>query len=167
MADEYSRKILYEGTLALAGGYRVIVISVDGTDRCFPMAPSGLPLARIGFPSIDQAKARMMEFRDSGLSVNADRLAPSALPPSKRLPLEPMMDTIMRVEIRGIYVVLLAILLGGEPMMWILELPARAGSRTTKIFRDEAEAVNAYENLCVELSTKYIDTYLPGDDIGP
>lgn len=155
--------LLYEGTLALAGGYRVIVISVNGTDRCFPMAPNGLPLARNGFPSIDQAKAKILDFRDSGLSVNANRLAPSALPPSERLPLEPMMDTIMRVEIRGIYVVLLGILLGGEPLMWILELPARAGTRTAKIFRDETEAVRAYEDLCVELSAKYIDTYLPGD----
>lgn len=156
----------YEGTLAMLDGYRVIVISVDMKDRCFPVGPNGHPLARTGYASIDEAKARVMEFRDAGHSPDVDRLPPSALPPQRRLPLEPLMDTVMRVEVRGIYVALLGIMLGGEGVMWILELPSRHGSRTSKVYRDEDEAINAYETLCVELSSKYIATQLeePGED---
>ena len=44
--------------------------------------------------------------------------------------------------------------------MWILELPSRHGSRTSKVYRDEDEAVTAYETLCVELSSKYIASHL-------
>ncbi len=159
-------ELRYEGTLALQDGFRVIVISVAMIDRCFPVEPQGRPLARTGFPSIDRAKAFVQQRRSAGSLAMDDRLPPSALPPEQRLPLEPLMDVVMRVEIRGIYVVLLGILLGGEPGMWILELPLKAGVRTTRIFFDEAEAVAAYEALCVELSTKFIDTYLPdADDI--
>ncbi|HEX6927845.1 MAG TPA: hypothetical protein VF267_01250 [Gammaproteobacteria bacterium] len=156
--------LFYEGTLALADGYRVIVISVDRKDRCFPIGPGGHPLARTGYPSIDEAKARIAAFRDTGRSPDADRLPPSALPPERRLPLEPLMDTVMRVEIQGIYVALLGIVLGGDPVLWILELPAHHGARTTKVYRDESQAVDAYETLCMELSTKFIATRL--DDRG-
>lgn len=154
----------YEGTLAMLDGYRVIVVSLDMKDRCFPVGPNGHPLARTGYASIDEAKAHVMEFRAAGLSPDADRLPPSALPPHRRLPLEPLMDTVMRVEIRGIYIALLGIMLGGEAVMWILELPSRHGSRTSKVYRDEAEAVHAYETLCVELSSKYIATHLDAPD---
>lgn len=156
----------YEGTLNLAGAYRVMVISVGGRDRCFPVGPNGHPLSRTGYPSIDEAKRRIAEFRDAGRSPDVDRLPPSALPPQRRLPLEPLMDTVMRVEIQGIYVALLGIVLGGDPAMWILELPSHHGQRTTKVYRDEETAVEAYEALCVELSTKYISTHLgnPGGD---
>lgn len=150
----------FEGTLALQDGYRVIVINVDGADRCFPVGPNGQPLVRTGYPSIDEAKRRIAEFRDAGLSPDVDHMPRSAMPPDRRLPLEPVMDTIMRVEIHGIYVALLGILLGGEAMMWILELPTRQGARSSKVYRDEEAAVEAYEQLCVELSTKYIDTHL-------
>lgn len=155
----------YEGTLAMADGYRVIVVSMNLKDRCFPVGPNGHPLARTGYASLDEAKARVVEFRDAGLSPDVDRLPPSAMPPHRRLPLEPLMDTVMRVEIRGIYVALLGILIGGEAVMWILELPSRHGSRTSKVYRDEAAAVDAYETLCVELSTKFIATHLdePGE----
>lgn len=156
-------KLIHEGTLMLADGYRVIVISVDGRDRCFPVGPNGHPLVRTGYGSIDEAKERIAEFREAGLSPDVDRLPPSALPPSRRLPLEPLMDTVMRVEIKGIYVALLGIVLGGEAVMWILELPSRHGTRTTKVFRDETAAVEAYEALCVELSTKYISTHLDSE----
>lgn len=158
---EKAPELRFEGTLALEGGYRVIVISVDRSDRCFPVGPNGHPLARTGFGSIDEARRRIEEFRAAGLSPDADRMPPSALPPEQRLPLEPVMDTIMRVEIHGIFVALLGILLGGDAMMWILELPTRTGTRSSKIYRDEEAAVTAYEALCVELSTKYIDTHLP------
>lgn len=151
-------KLLHEGTLNLADGYRVIVVSVDGRDRCFPVGPNGHPLARTGYASIDEAKARIAEFRDAGLSPDLDRLPPSALPPHRRLPLEPLMDTVMRVEIRSVYVALLGIMLGGDAVMWILELPSRYGTRTSKVFVDEEAAVEAYEALCVELSTKFIST---------
>lgn len=153
-------QLRYEGTLNLAGAYRVTVVSVDGHDRCFPVGPNGHPLARTGYPSIDEAKQRIAEFRAAGLSPDVDRLPPSALPPHRRLPLEPLMDTVMRVEIQGIYVALLGIVLGGDPTMWILELPSHQGQRTTKVYRDEQTAVEAYEALCVELSTKYISTHL-------
>jgi len=152
--------LLYEGTLALADDYRVIVISMNRKDRCFPVGPNGYPLARTGYTSIDEAKERIAAFRDEGRSPDVDLLPPSALPPHRRLPLEPMMDTVMRVEIQGIYIALLGIVLGGEPVMWILELPARNGARTRKIYRDETAAVDAYETLCMELSSKYITTRL-------
>ncbi|MDX1455555.1 MAG: hypothetical protein R3217_08885 [Gammaproteobacteria bacterium] len=159
---KYDKRLFYEGTLSLSGGYRVIVISLDSSERAFAIAPNGYPLARTGYPSIDSAKQQIAEFRDAGKSPDTDRLAPSALPPDQRLPLEPVMDTVMRVEIRGIFVALLGVLLGGDAVLWILELPARPGvGRTAKIYRDEEDAVRAYENLCVELSTKYIDAYLP------
>lgn len=154
----------YEGTLAMVDGYRVIVVSLDLKDRCFPVGPNGHPLARTGYASIDEAKERVMHFRDSGLSPDVDRMPPSAMPPHRRLPLEPMMDTVMRVEIQGIYVNLLGIILGGEPVMWILELPSRHGTRTSKIYRDEATAIEAYETLCVELSTKFISRHLDQQD---
>ncbi|HEX7046510.1 MAG TPA: hypothetical protein VF275_02915 [Gammaproteobacteria bacterium] len=160
-------KINYEGTLALNDSYRVIVISIGNKDRCFPVGPSGHPLARTGYASIDEAKQRIAEFRAAGRSPDIDRLPPTALPPQRRLPLEPLMDTVMRVEIRGIYIALLGIVLGGDAVMWILELPARHDSRASKIFIDEAAAIDAYETLCVELSTKYIATQLedePGAD---
>ena len=160
--SEDTPSLRFEGTLALEGGYRVIVISVNGSDRCFPVGPNGHPLARTGYGSIDEAKQRIDEFRRAGLSPDADRMPPSALPPEQRLPLEPVMDTIMRVEIHGLFVALLGILLGGDAMMWILELPARLGTRSSKVYRDEIAAIAAYEELCVELSTKYIDTHLPG-----
>ncbi|HEX7029151.1 MAG TPA: hypothetical protein VF254_01000 [Gammaproteobacteria bacterium] len=160
MPEEKQISLSYEGTLALNGGYRVIVIGVSGKDRCFPVGPNGHPLARTGYPSIDEAKQRIAAFREAGRSPDVDRLPPTALPPERRLPLEPLMDTVMRVEIRGIYVALLGIVLGGDAVMWILELPARHDSRASKIFRDEAAAVEAYESLCVELSAKYITTHL-------
>ncbi len=150
----------YEGTLALADGYRVIVLSVGSVDRCYPIGPNGHPLARTGYPSIDEAKQRIAEFRAAGHSPDVDRLPPSALPPDRRLPLEPLMDTVMRVEIRGIYVALLGIVLGGDAVMWILELPSRHNTRTSKIYREESAAVEAYEALCVELSHKYITQHL-------
>lgn len=152
--------IRYEGALNFADGYRVIVIQVNRNDRCFPIGPNGHPLSRTGYRSIDEAKQRISEFHAAGHSPDIDRLPPSALPPTERLPLEPMMDTVMRVEIRGIYVALLGIVLGGDPVMWILELPSRHGQRTSKTFRDEQAAVDAYEGLCVELSSKYISTHL-------
>lgn len=165
MTDIPDIDITYEGTLALNGGYRVIVVRTGTTDRCFPVGPNGHPLARTGYPSIDEAKARITDFRAAGRSPDSDRLPPTALPPGRRQALEPMMDTVMRVEIRGIYVALLGIMLGGEAVMWILELPARHGSRTSKIFTDEAAAIDAYESLCVELSAKYIETRLDdGED---
>lgn len=157
-------ELRYEGTLNLAGGYRVIVISVDGSDRCFPVGPNGHPLARTGYPSIDEAKQRIAGFQAAKRSPDIDRLPPSALPPHRRLPLEPLMDTVMRVEIQGIYVALLGIVLGGDAMMWILELPSRSGQRATKTYLDEDAAVQAYEDLCVELSTKYITTHLGSED---
>lgn len=153
-------KLTYEGTLSLPDGYRVIVIRAAGSDRCFPVGPNGHPLARTGYPSIDEAKQHIADFRTAGLPPDADSVPPSALPPHRRLPLEPLMDTVMRVEIQGIYVALLGILLGGDAVMWILELPSRHGTRTSKIYRDEAAAVEAYEALCVELSTKYIARHL-------
>jgi len=153
-------ELRYEGTLAMADGYRVVVVSLNLKDRCFPVGPNGHPLARTGYASIDEAKTRVMEFRDAGHSPDVDRLPPSAMPPHRQLPLEPVMDTVMRVEIQGIYVVLLGIMLGGEPVMWILELPSRHGSRTSKIYRDEDAAVEAYETLCMELSTKYIARHM-------
>lgn len=160
--NTFNERLFYEGTLSLSEGYRVVVISLDGSERSFPVAPNGHPLARTGFTSIDQAKAQITAFRDAGKSPDIDRLAPSALPPDQRLPLEPLMDTVMRVEIRGIYIALLGILVGGEAVMWILELPAKRGAgRTAKVFRDEEEAIRGYEALCIELSTKYIDAYLP------
>lgn len=152
----------FEGTLALEGGYRVIVVSVDGSDRCFPVGPNGHPLVRTGYPSIDEAKRRIAEFRDAGMSPDIDRMPRSAMPPDRRLALEPVMDTIMRVEIHGLYVALLGILLGGDAVMWILELPTQQGARSSKVYRDELMAVEAYEALCVELSTKFIDTRLGG-----
>lgn len=154
--------LTYEGTLALAAGYRVIVIRMAGKDRCFPIGPNGHPLARTGYASIDEAKQRIAEFVEAGHSPDVDTLPPSALPPHRRLPLEPLMDTVMRVEIQGIYVALLGIVLGGDAVMWILELPARHGARTSKTYRDEAAAVDAYETLCVELSSKYIAQHLDG-----
>lgn len=162
-----SKEIHYAGTLSLVDGYRVIVVTVGRKDRCFPVGPNGHPLARTGYASIDEAKARIAEFRSAGRSPDVDRLPPTALPPERRLPFEPLMDTVMRVEIRGIYVALLGLLLGGEGVLWILELPARHGMRTSKVFFDETEAIEAYESLCVELSTKYISTQLDdssGDD---
>lgn len=158
-----NNKVNYVGTLALVESYRVMVISVDGKDRCFPVGPNGYPLARTGYASIDEAKQYIAEFRAAGLSPDSDRLPPSALPPHRQLPLEPLMDTVMRVEIRGVYVALLGIVLGGEAVLWILELPARHGSRTSKIYRDEDAAVEAYEALCMELSRKYIATQLDDD----
>lgn len=166
MTEKKEILVDYEGALALRGGYSVIVIRVGGKDRCFPLGPNGHPLARTGYPSIDEAKERIADFRDAGRSPDVDRLPPTALPPARRLPLEPLMDTVMRVEIRGIYVALLGIVLGGDAVMWILELPAKHGSRTRKVFRDEAAAIDAYESLCVELSTKYIATHLGGDGDG-
>ena len=156
-------QLRYEGTLAMADGYRVVVVSVDMKDRCFPVGPNGHPLARTGYASIDEAKAHVIEFRTAGRSPDADQLPPSAMPPHRRLPLEPMMDTVMRVEIRGIYIALLGLMLGGEAVMWILELPARHGARTTKVYRDETAAIDAYETLCVELSAKYISSHLDGN----
>lgn len=161
MTDEQPR-VLFEGSLTLYDGYRVIVIHCGGADRCFPVGPNGHPLVRTGFDSIDEAKRQIEAFQRAGLSPDADRMPPSALPPERRLPLEPVMDTVLRVEIRGIYVALLGILLGGAAEMWILELPTTQGARTSKVYRDEDEAIGAYEALCVELSTKYIDTHLDG-----
>ena len=46
-------------------GYRVIVIRIAGTDRSFPVGPEGYPLARTGYPSIDEAKQRIADFRAS------------------------------------------------------------------------------------------------------
>lgn len=153
-------KIQFEGTLALPDGYRVIVLRIDGIDRCFPIGPNGHPLVRTGYGSIDAAKHRIAGFRAAGRGVEPGKLPPSALPPSDRLPLEPVMDTVMRVEIHGIYIALLGILLGGTASMWILELPTRQGARSSKIYRDENAAIEAYEELCVELSTKYFDKQL-------
>lgn len=161
---DFAKNITYEGSLALADGYRVIVVRAGGRDRCFPIGPNGHPLARTGYPSIDEARQLIDTFRDTARAPDTDRLPPSALPPERQQDLEPLMDTVMRVEIRGIYVALLGILLGGEPVMWVLELPARHGSRSSKIFRDETAAVEAYESLCAELSLKYIETRL--DDRG-
>lgn len=155
--------ILFEGTLALPDGYRVIVLRIDGVDRCFPIGPNGHPLVRTGYGSIDAAKRRIAEFRAAGRGFEPGKLPPSALPPAEQLPLEPVMDTVMRVEIQGIYVALLGILLGGTPGMWILELPTRHGARSSKIYRDEDAAIDAYETLCVELSTKFFDTRLGGE----
>lgn len=150
----------YEGTLALADGYRVIVLSVANTDRCFPIGPNGHPLARTGYASIDEAKRHIAEFRAAGRSPDVDRLPPSALPPGRRLPLEPLMDTVMRVEISGIYVALLGIVLGGDAVLWILELPSRHNTRASKIYHDETAAVEGYEALCIDLSSKFITRHL-------
>ncbi|MBW3567456.1 MAG: hypothetical protein KY410_05775, partial [Proteobacteria bacterium] len=114
--SRFDDALRYEGTLAMIDGYRVIVVSLEHKDRCFPVAPNGHPLVRTGYASIDEAKERVMEFRDAGRSPDVDSLPPSALPPNRRLPLEPVMDTVMRVDIQGIYVVLLGILVGGEPV---------------------------------------------------
>lgn len=166
MKSEPGNALRYEGTLAMIDGYRVIVVSLGHKDRCFPVAPNGHPLVRTGYGSIDEAKERVMKFRDARRSPDVESLPPSALPPNRRLPLEPVMDTIMRVEIQGIYVVLLGILVGGEPVMWILELPSRHGTRASKVYRDETTAVEAYESLCMELSSKYIARHLRGQEEG-
>lgn len=156
-------EIHYEGTLGLAAGYRVIVLRLGSTSRCFPIGPHGHPLRRTGFASIDEARRHAAEVHASGTLPDFERLPPSALPPERQLPLEPVMDTILRVEIAGIYVALLGILLGGDAVMWILELPARHGQRSTRAFRDETRAIEAYEGLCEDLSRKYIDTRLAHD----
>lgn len=163
MAD-ITPHISYEGSLGLPDGYRVIVVRVAGRDRCFPIGPNGHPLARTGYPSIDEARQLIETFRAAARAPDTGRLPPSALPPERQQDLEPLMDTVMRVEIRGIYVALLGILLGGDPVMWVLELPARHDSRSSKIFRDETAAVEAYESLCAELSMKYIETRLDDSD---
>ncbi|HLU62432.1 MAG TPA: hypothetical protein VKZ99_08795 [Gammaproteobacteria bacterium] len=156
-------EIHYEGTLALVGGYRVIALRVDNANRCFAIGPHGHPLFRTGFASIDEARRHAAEVQASGELNDPERLPPSAPPPQPRLRLEPVMDTILRVEIAGLYIALLGILLGGEAVLWILELPARQGQRSTRVFRDEEKAIEAYESLCAELSRKFIDTRLAQD----
>ncbi len=153
-------KLEYEGTLNVVGGYRVVSILIGNVIRCFALGPNGHPLTRTGFPSIDTARERIERYRDTDKSVDVDAVAPSALPPEQRVALEPIIDTVMRVEIQGIYVALLGLLLGGDALLWLLELPTHSGARSSKVFDNEETAIRAYENLSAELSTRFITTKL-------
>ena len=154
----------YEGTLNIHGGYRVMSVRVGDVQRCFALGPNGHPLARTGFPSIDSAREKIEQFRSTEKSVAVDAVAPSAMPPEQQVALEPLIDTVMRVEIQGIYVALLGLLLGGDALLWVLVLPTHTGARANKVFDDEATAITAYENLCVELSTRFITTKLESSE---
>ena len=166
MIDLKNASLDYEGTLNIPGGYRVISVRVGNVQRCFAVGPNGHPLARTGFPSIDAAREKIEQFRSAETTIEADAVAPSALPPEEQAALEPLIDTVMRVEIQGIYVALLGLLLGGDALLWVLQLPTHSGARANKVFDDEATAIIAYENLCAELSTRFITAKLESSEDG-
>ncbi|MCG8433565.1 MAG: hypothetical protein MJA83_06005 [Gammaproteobacteria bacterium] len=147
----------YEGTLNLPDGCRVVSVRVDNVQRCFALGANGHPLARNGYPSIDRAKEIIADHQHTGKTLDIETQAPSALPPEERVALEPLIDTVMYLEISGVYVALLGVLLGGEAVLWIVALPTKKGVRSFKVFENEERAVAEYERLSAQLTSRTQD----------